>query len=521
MKKNILSYILFSLIIFVSGCSSDISLEPENKEETASSILRLEINKEMLSRGMITSTTFQEGDEVLVRVIDNHNGAGDSSIINCKAKYINGEWELDTIIDTSKSYISGSESKEWPNRFVVAVAYPYDKVSIPSKNGVYTKFVCNDVLSQTDILTGTCYVEKVNPIAKLTCGHSLTCLSFDVKNDTDRAIKVDSLTVTQKPMKADYQDGSFTFLPQSALIGYEEAEHDRLSQYDNFREKFTCQYDIEILPGEKKKIDFLLNPTDYIYKYYHYFCSESPLEPLKFELSVNGEPIRFDLEPASWDAGQNYVYPVKISEPKSPYIGEIGGHEYVDMGGSVLWASCNLGAENPYESGLFYQWGDLTGYDASSDFWSNIRDNYIYNNWTLSELRDAGIIIYENNGYVLNPQTADAANHAWGNGWRMPTETELKELVDDCTHSWDEQKKGTIFHSNKTGEELFLPAGWISGGTVSYSFGYYWTTNIDLNWYNNYGMIEARHMYCTVKDCYFGPVVLYNGCLIRPVITKE
>lgn len=520
MKKNIFSYILFSLIIFVSGCSSDISLEPENKEETGSSILRLEINKEMLTRGMITSTTFQEGDELLVRLIDTHFDSWGIPMLNCKATYTNGVWELDTLIDVSKPYQSYNGSSDFPDFFSVEVAYPYDKVSLPTK-GLGSRFSCDDVLSQTDILRGWCTVEKKDPVAKVTCFHYLTCLSFDAKNDTDRPIMVDSLTVTQKMMK--YGNTYFNFLPQSVQIGADPMEYEELNVYDNYREKVTCPYHIEIMPGEKKSINFMLNPTNYIYKYYDWRneFDKITLEPLKFELSVNGNPVRFDIQPSSWNSCQNYVYPITISEPKSPYIGEIGGHEYVDMGGSVLWASCNLGAENPYESGLFYQWGDLTGYDASSDFWSNIRDNYIYNNWTLSELRDAGIIIYENNGYVLNPQTADAANHAWGNGWRMPTETELKELVDDCTHSWDEQKKGTIFHSNKTGEELFLPAGWISGGTVSYSFGYYWTTNIDLNWYNNYGMIEARHMYCTVKDCYFGPVVLYNGCLIRPVITKE
>ena len=40
--------------------------------------------------------------------------------------------------------------------------------------------------------------------------------------------------------------------------------------------------------------------------------------------------------------------------------GTIDGHEYVDLGLSVSWATCNIGASNPYENGdyyPFYYWG--------------------------------------------------------------------------------------------------------------------------------------------------------------------
>ena len=30
------------------------------------------------------------------------------------------------------------------------------------------------------------------------------------------------------------------------------------------------------------------------------------------------------------------------------------GHEYVDLGLSVSWATCNIGAKNPYENGSYY-----------------------------------------------------------------------------------------------------------------------------------------------------------------------
>ena len=36
---------------------------------------------------------------------------------------------------------------------------------------------------------------------------------------------------------------------------------------------------------------------------------------------------------------------------------KINGHEYVDLGLSVKWATCNVGAEKPEENGDYYAWG--------------------------------------------------------------------------------------------------------------------------------------------------------------------
>ena len=35
----------------------------------------------------------------------------------------------------------------------------------------------------------------------------------------------------------------------------------------------------------------------------------------------------------------------------------INGHDYVDLGLSVLWATCNVGAEKAEEYGDYYAWG--------------------------------------------------------------------------------------------------------------------------------------------------------------------
>ena len=40
-------------------------------------------------------------------------------------------------------------------------------------------------------------------------------------------------------------------------------------------------------------------------------------------------------------------------------------YEFVDLGLSVKWASCNVGAEKPEDFGLYFAWGETEGYTRS------------------------------------------------------------------------------------------------------------------------------------------------------------
>lgn len=108
-----------------------------------------------------------------------------------------------------------------------------------------------------------------------------------------------------------------------------------------------------------------------------------------------------------------------------------GMHEAVDLGLSVKWASCNIGARSPYESGDFYAWGET----KTKDFFSRENYKYGYCSYDKKELtKYCTDSIY---GYVDNISTLcdsdDVAHIAWGNGWRMPTYDEISELKENCT----------------------------------------------------------------------------------------
>ena len=142
---------------------------------------------------------------------------------------------------------------------------------------------------------------------------------------------------------------------------------------------------------------------------------------------------------------------------QSPATGTINGHEYVDLGLSVLWATCNVGAVNPYNPGDHFAWGEV-----------KTKANY---NSSKSET-------YGKSQYVFR----DAATYNWGNSWRMPTKAECQELVDNCTWQWTAigDHKGHRVTSKKNGNSIFLPAAGYSYNTMTFigvEWGYYWSSS--------------------------------------------
>ena len=94
--------------------------------------------------------------------------------------------------------------------------------------------------------------------------------------------------------------------------------------------------------------------------------------------------------------------------------GYIDGHEYVDLGLSVKWATCNVGASSPEKTGSKFAWGETS--EKTEYTWAN----YLNGGNT-------------NIGSDIKGTKYDAAYVNWGSKWRMPSETEVKELISKCT----------------------------------------------------------------------------------------
>ena len=192
--------------------------------------------------------------------------------------------------------------------------------------------------------------------------------------------------------------------------------------------------------------------------------------------------------------------------------GTENGHGYVDLGlpSGTKWATCNVGATKPEEYGDDFAWGETepkTTYDWSTYKWCNGSESTLtkYCDWA-SYGKDS----FTDDKTVLEPED-DAAAVNWGGAWRMPTNAECQELIDNCTWTWTSNYNGTgvagqIVTSKTNGNHIFLP----SGGYV----GVYWSSSL-LATYPN----RAWLVYCDTDDVFMDACVCRcYGLSVRPVL---
>ncbi|MBQ6085671.1 MAG: Ig domain-containing protein [Bacteroidaceae bacterium] len=181
-------------------------------------------------------------------------------------------------------------------------------------------------------------------------------------------------------------------------------------------------------------------------------------------------------------------------------------HEYVDLGlrSGTLWATCNIGAEDPADVGNYFAWGETS--PKLSYSWSN----YAHCNGTSSTITkyctDASVWAGSGNidGLTVLQSTDDAATQLWGSDWRMPTSGQLAEL-NECPRKEyvikqynDYSVIGVEIHNRVYGQPtIFLPiAGYINNSNIVNSdFGYYWSS-----WNSNSGKYTASTLQITVDN---------------------
>ena len=129
--------------------------------------------------------------------------------------------------------------------------------------------------------------------------------------------------------------------------------------------------------------------------------------------------------------------------------GKHEGHGYVDLGLSVKWATCNVGATSPEDYGDYFAWGET---ETKSEY---TEENSATYGLSISQLESQGYIDGAGN---LNPQY-DAAAANWGGDWRMPTVAEMWELINNCTWTWTTQNGVSGYNvEGPNGNSIFLPA---------------------------------------------------------------
>lgn len=202
-------------------------------------------------------------------------------------------------------------------------------------------------------------------------------------------------------------------------------------------------------------------------------------------------------------------------------------YEWVDLGlpSGTLWATCNVGANNPEEYGDYFAWGETK---PKSDYNYNF-STYLYcmgSNITLTKYctdSSCGYNDFTDGQTELLPED-DAATANWGANWQMPSRIQFQELLNSYTTVTGMTKNGVYgrkITSKSNGNSIFLPAaGYWSGTNLCNvgNYGSYWSRSLSTSYsYYAYilnlsffsGSLECRQDF---RDC---------GRTIRPVRVKR
>lgn len=174
-----------------------------------------------------------------------------------------------------------------------------------------------------------------------------------------------------------------------------------------------------------------------------------------------------------------YELTLKRTNVSKEVSGEIYGHEYVDLGLSVKWATCNVGAKNIEEKGASFRYGETDEYDEERP--------YIFGQERPDNLQPSN----------------DVAHVKWGHSWRMPTYAEYEELDEKCKKVWTFRNEVPgLMYIGSNGNTLFFPS------TEDHAVIEYWLFNGEI--------IDAKDDRSIIQRMMYPQ----EGYVVRPVSTE-
>lgn len=178
------------------------------------------------------------------------------------------------------------------------------------------------------------------------------------------------------------------------------------------------------------------------------------------------------------DSGKKATAPNQTSNTH----GTINGHDWVDLGTGVKWATTNVGAQLPEDYGDYYAWGEVeTKETQKTDYsWST----YKWCNGHFDELtkyntdRNYGIVGIKTELELID----DVARQKWRGSWRIPTDAEWTALRQKCTWTWTNVNGVKGYRVvGRNGNSIFLPAAgyrYYADLINAGSSGGYWSSSL-------------------------------------------
>ncbi len=187
------------------------------------------------------------------------------------------------------------------------------------------------------------------------------------------------------------------------------------------------------------------------------------------------------------------------------------------------WANMNVGATSVTDYGLFFAWGETTGYSSDGSDWHNFSwgdYKYGYARNLLTKYNGDPSLGKVDSRFTLTLGD-DAAYENWGSSWRMPTSGEFHDLLYNTDYRWTSNYKnsgvaGCVFTGKDeySDKSIFLPAaGWQDGRSVldQGSIGHYWSSSVGSDWF------AAAQLFLYSSDVGISYSIRCNGHSVRAV----
>lgn len=261
--------------------------------------------------------------------------------------------------------------------------------------------------------------------------------------------------------------------------------------------------DFEVAQGETSTIYFMLAPMN--------------LSGETLEITLSDDYyacFKFYVKGQDFVAGKAYAYTLTEGE-KGSLLPEYA----VDLGlpSRTLWADRNIGASTPESCGEYYAWGetqDKSEYTLDTYSWYKRITGLMSKYCTDS---DYGTV----DGKTTLDLEDDAAYVNMGSEWRIPTRTEMEELINCCTWIWTTQNgKDGMKVTGLNGNSIFLPAGGFSQKyqTSWYGvYGHYWCSSLHEKQQGNAYSLEFNSGKKLLSESGFRSY----GYSVRAVVSKE
>ena len=412
---------------------------------------------------------------------------------------------------------------------------------------VLSVFSCQQELAEMGIVTGeathvSCRNAMLSGKANIPQNTS-TNLSFGVLYSTSSGVLLNSATLMEaKACDANYNytidtgvlEPKTTYYYRSYIIQNDEVEYGETKSFKTLALSSMIQtLDASDVYSNEATLNAMLDLTDCKYSSIEYGFELTPQSGQDKTLTANNladKAFSYSDMILGSNTGYSYAAYVKIdgilykAEPKTFTTPAPPTPSLVDLGLSVKWASCNLGASKATECGGYYQWAGIKDVSDKGIYldWDNCpyhTGSDAYSGWTKYNTESSYGTV--DNKTVLESMD-DAASVALGGKWRIPMDTEWSELrnTSNCSWTWTtiDGVEGYAVQSKKSGYTdnwIFFPA---AGYRLNVNLGgkeligHYWSSSLATN-YPYYACCLSFYSNSVGR----GNTLRYYGLSIRPV----